>query len=97
MPGENTSPPYPAGPPPEVILDDRTGFLVAETAVRKLAELDHARRTYLEVLIDELDGDLARVGMLWDRGSEKTLRRLIRVYGLAHRLDAARERSRRPT
>jgi hypothetical protein len=53
---------------------------------------DHAKREWLGVLIDELGSDLARIGRLWDRGSEKTLRNLVRTYGLADRLKAARSR-----
>ncbi len=56
------------------------------------AHVDHAKREWLGVLIDELGGDLASIGRLWDRGSEKTLRNLVRAYGLADRLKAARER-----
>jgi len=56
------------------------------------AHVDHAKREWLGVLIDELDGDLGRIGRLWDRGSEKTLRNLIRTYGLVDRLRAARAR-----
>jgi DNA-binding NtrC family response regulator len=56
------------------------------------AHVDHAKRAYLEVLIDEFGGDFAKMGKLWDRGSEKTLRKLIRTYGLADALDAARAR-----
>ena len=58
--------------------------------------VDYAKRRYLAVLIDELGGDLRLIGQLWDRGSEKTLRKLVKEYGLAERLEAARERSRRP-
>ncbi len=47
--------------------------------------------------IDEFGGDLPRIGRLWDRGSEKILRRLIKEYGLTERLEAARTRSRKST
>ncbi len=64
----------------------------SETTFEVPAHVDHAKRAYLEVLVDELDGDLVRIGKLWDRGSEKTLRKLIRSYGLGDALDAARSR-----
>ncbi len=38
----------------------------------------------------ESDGDLTRIARFWDRSSGKTIRKLIRAYGLAERLDAAR-------
>jgi len=42
------------------------------------------------------DGDFAKIGRLWDRGSEKTLRKLVREYGLGDALDAARSRQKDP-
>jgi DNA-binding NtrC family response regulator len=59
--------------------------------------VDHVRRLHLGTLIDEFGGDLSLIGKFWDRGSEKTLRRLIKQYGLAERFEAARARPRRPT
>jgi DNA-binding NtrC family response regulator len=58
------------------------------------AHVEHAKRVWLETLIDELSGDLALIGLFWDRSSEKTLRNLVREYGLADRLSAARDRAR---
>ncbi len=58
------------------------------------AHIDHARRIWLQTLIEELNGDLALIGLFWDRSSEKTLRGLIREYGLNGYLDAARSRAR---
>ncbi len=60
------------------------------------AHVDHAKRAYLEVLIDEFGGDFVKIGKLWDRGSEKTLRKLIKAYGLEDALDAARSRQKDP-
>jgi DNA-binding NtrC family response regulator len=56
--------------------------------------VDHAKRAWLAALIDEFHGDLALIGRFWDRGSEKTLRKLIASYGLAERLEEARARGR---
>ncbi len=56
--------------------------------------VDHAKRIWLSVLIDEFDGDLAMAARFWDRSSEKTLRALVRAYGLGDRLAAARARRR---
>ena len=58
--------------------------------------IDHLRCVHLGALIDEFGGDLSLIGKYWDRGSEKTLRRLIKQYGLAERFEAARARPRRP-
>ena len=58
------------------------------------AHIEYAKRTYLAALIDHFSGDLALVARFWDRSSEKTLRKLIRAYGLSERLDAARTRGR---
>jgi transcriptional regulator with PAS, ATPase and Fis domain len=58
------------------------------------AHIDHAKRTYLAELIDEFGGDLALIGCFWDRSSAKTLRKLIREYGLTEHLEAARARKR---
>jgi DNA-binding NtrC family response regulator len=57
------------------------------------AHVEHAKRAWLAALIDECGGDLAEIGRFWDRGSEKTLRKLIREYGLADRLAVARSRA----
>jgi DNA-binding NtrC family response regulator len=61
------------------------------------AHISHAKRTYLAELIDEFGGDLALIGCFWDRSSAKTLRKLIREYGLTERLQTARARKRRDT
>lgn len=57
--------------------------------------VEHAKRAWLAALIDEFRGDLALIGRFWDRGSEKTLRKLIAAYGLLERLEEARGRERR--
>ncbi len=56
--------------------------------------IEQIKRMWLGVLIDELGGDLSRIAYYWDRGSEKTLRNLIRAYGLTEELASARARSR---
>jgi DNA-binding NtrC family response regulator len=53
--------------------------------------IEFARKEYLGALIDECNGDLALIGQYWDRHSEKTLRNLIRQFGLETRLEAARK------
>ena len=42
--------------------------------------------------IEECHGDLALIGQYWDHHSEKTLRGVIRAFGLEDRLRAARRR-----
>jgi hypothetical protein len=59
-----------------------------------LAHIDHARRVWLATLIEECHGDLSLMAAFWDRGSEKTLRNLVRRLGLAEHLSAARARHR---
>ena len=59
------------------------------------AHVDHAKRTWLAALIDECGGDLALIVRFWDRRSEKTLRNLIRTYGLGDHLAVARSRAAR--
>jgi len=54
------------------------------------AHIDYAKATWLAVLIDECGGDLARIAQYWDRSAEKTLRALVRAYGLEGRLAEAR-------
>jgi DNA-binding NtrC family response regulator len=54
--------------------------------------IDHAKRAWLSTLIEEFDGDLALVARYWDRSSEKTLRGLVRSYGLEEALAVARTR-----
>jgi DNA-binding NtrC family response regulator len=56
------------------------------------AHIDYAKRTWLAALIDECGGDLALIARYWDRSSEKTLRNLVRAYGLTEHLAAARAR-----
>ena len=56
------------------------------------AHLAHARRAYLAALIDELGGDLSLIAKFWDRTSRKTIRKLIKEYGLTGKLEAARLR-----
>jgi DNA-binding NtrC family response regulator len=58
------------------------------------AHVAHARRAYLAALIEELGGDLSLIGLFWDRGSEKTLRRIVREMGLEPLLASARRRRR---
>jgi DNA-binding NtrC family response regulator len=58
------------------------------------AHFAHAKRVYLEALIDECGGDLALISRFWDRSSEKTMRKLVREMGLEEKLNLAR--SRRP-
>lgn len=53
--------------------------------------IDHAKRVYLEALIEECHGDLALIGQYWDHHSEKTLRALIHTLGLTEHLRAARK------
>ena len=55
--------------------------------------IDHAKRVYLEALIEECQGDLALIGRYWDHHSEKTLRALIQRLGLVEQLQAARAKS----
>ena len=52
--------------------------------------IEHAKRVYLATLIDELGGDLSLIARYWDRSSEKTIRKLVRRYGLTGELEAAR-------
>lgn len=59
------------------------------------AHIDYARKQYLTALIDALDGDLPVMGHFFDRGSEKTLRNLIRSFGLEEALQTARSRGSR--
>ncbi|MHC5063835.1 MAG: hypothetical protein ACYTG5_07660 [Planctomycetota bacterium] len=58
------------------------------------AHIDHAKRQWLSVLIDECRGDLALIARFWDRSAEKTLRNLIRNYGLSEQLASAKKRGR---
>jgi DNA-binding NtrC family response regulator len=67
----------------------KSGAAVQETP----AHLDSAKHVYLRVLIEELGGDLSLIGRFWDRGSEKTLRRLIKDFGLAETLKDARAKT----
>ncbi len=55
--------------------------------------IEFARRAYLAALIEECGGDLALIGQYWDRSSEKTLRSVIRGYGLTDCLQAARAKA----
>jgi DNA-binding NtrC family response regulator len=57
------------------------------------SHIEHAKFTWLRTLIDECGGDLALIAQFWDRSSEKTLRNLIRAYGLADALAAARSQA----
>lgn len=59
------------------------------------AHIDYARKQYLTALIEAFDGDLSVIGHFFDRGSEKTLRNLIRSFGLESALQTARSRSKR--
>ncbi len=59
------------------------------------AHIDYARKQYLAALIDVFNGDLPVIGQFFDRGSEKTLRNLIRAFGLESALQTARSRARR--
>jgi transcriptional regulator with PAS, ATPase and Fis domain len=58
------------------------------------AHIEYAKRAYLAALIDEFKGDLSLIGCFWDHHSEKTLRALIRAYGLEPHWQAARVRAR---
>ena len=66
----------------------------SEAAHEIPAHIEYAKRTWLATLIDECGGDLALIARYWDRSSEKTLRNLIRSYGLTEQLAAARSRGR---
>jgi DNA-binding NtrC family response regulator len=55
--------------------------------------IDFAKKAYLAALIEEFQGDLSLIGRYWDRHSEKTLRNLIKSYGLTELLHAARGRT----
>jgi DNA-binding NtrC family response regulator len=57
------------------------------------SHIEHAKYTWLRTLIEECGGDLALIAQFWDRSSEKTLRNLIRAYGLADALAAARNQA----
>ena len=53
--------------------------------------VDYARRAYLEALIEHHQGDLHEIAKHWDRSSENTLLKLVRQFGLADKLQAARQ------
>jgi len=57
------------------------------------AHVEYARKVYMTALIHELGGDLGLIRHFWDRGSEKTLRTLIKSYGLSEVLKNARKKS----
>ena len=59
------------------------------------AHLEHAKRAYLEVLIEEFNGDLGLIARFWDRSSEKTILKLIRDCGLEEKLKEARDEGRK--
>jgi DNA-binding NtrC family response regulator len=100
------SPPAPAAPaaqsPPGVVDPAalrsalRTGF--PPTGGRRSTHhgdprhIDYAKRVWLATLIDEFGGDLTMAVRFWDRSSEKTLRALVKAYGLSEELAAARVR-----
>ncbi len=54
------------------------------------AHVMYAQRVWLGVLIEECGGDLPLIGKYWDRSSEKTIRKLVREYGLEDELVLAR-------
>ncbi len=54
------------------------------------AHIDHARRTYLSALVKHYRGDLQAIARHWDRTSENTLLKTIRMFGLEPELHAAR-------
>ena len=54
--------------------------------------VDYARRAYMKALIQHYGGDLKRIARHWDRSSENTLLKVIRGFGLADELRAARRR-----
>jgi DNA-binding NtrC family response regulator len=56
------------------------------------AHFEHAKRVYLETLIEEFAGDLGMIARFWDRSSEKTILKLIRDCGLESKLQEARAR-----
>ena len=55
------------------------------------AHVDFAKRIWLKTLIEELNGDLALIAKFWDRNAERTLRNLIKQYGLWDDLERARK------
>jgi len=55
------------------------------------AHVDFAKRIWLKTLIEELNGDLALIAKFWDRSAERTLRNLIKSYGLWDDLERARK------
>jgi hypothetical protein len=64
----------------------------SEAAHEIPGHVEHAKRTYLSALIDELGGDLSMISRFWDRTSTKTIRKLVRRYRLDGQLEAARAR-----
>ncbi len=71
---------------------DLTALKAASKKHELPCHIDFARKTYLAALIEECQGDLTLIGRYWDRHSEKTLRNLIKSYGLTELLQAARAR-----
>jgi DNA-binding NtrC family response regulator len=53
--------------------------------------VDYARRAYMRALIRYHRGDLHRIAGHWNRSSENTLLKIIREFGLAEELQAARK------
>jgi len=54
------------------------------------AHIDYARKQYLATLVEVFNGDLPTIGHFFDRGSEKTLRNLIKAFCLESALKQAR-------
>jgi DNA-binding NtrC family response regulator len=100
--------PVSTGPPAEAAMIDaetlRLAIRATDISALKAANnkhelpchIDFARKVYLAALIEECQGDLSVIGHYWDRHSEKTLRSLIKSYGLTERLHAARARAASP-
>jgi DNA-binding NtrC family response regulator len=53
--------------------------------------VDYAKKTYMRALIRHCRGNLRKITPYWDRDSERTIRLLIKEYGLWDDLERARE------
>ncbi len=62
--------------------DDGTAAKPARRKHELPCNIEYAKKIYLEELIEECHGDLLLIGQHWDHHSEKTLRALIRSFGL---------------
>ena len=52
--------------------------------------IDYARKTYLKALIRHCRGNLRKIASYWDCDSEKTVRAVIREFGLWDELEQVR-------